>query len=195
MNTLSQTVENSPENKFLSLLRSRNFRLFWLGEAVSVLGDHFYMVALPWLVLVAVWAACSLEPSGERPGLALPGPVVRDPVPDWSFTDAIEEIFIETKTRYGLAHSVTIWCVSIEGELYVGASAPEFPRERRWVRNVRRDPDVRLSIGGLVYERRLELITDPAETDRVNRVFGDKYHYDVDEDPDPVVYWRVVERS
>jgi MFS family permease len=29
----------------------RNFRLFWTGETVSVLGDQFYFVALPWLVL------------------------------------------------------------------------------------------------------------------------------------------------
>jgi MFS family permease len=33
------------------LLTVRNFRLFWFGETVSVLGDQFYFVALPWLVL------------------------------------------------------------------------------------------------------------------------------------------------
>jgi hypothetical protein len=85
--------------------------------------------------------------------------------------------------------------VSIDGELYVGASAPDFPRERRWVRNVRRDPDVRLSIDGRIYERRLELVSEPEQTDFVNRAFGEKYEYDVDEDPDPVVYWRVVDRA
>lgn len=146
------------------------------------------------LALMAGLAGCPLEPSDERPGLGLPGEVVGEPVPDWSFTNGIEEIFIETRTGYGLPHSVTIWCVSIDGDLYVGASAPEFPRERRWVRNVRRDPDVRLSIDGRLYERRLELVTDPQQVDWVNRTFGRKYGYDVDADPDPVVYWRVVER-
>jgi len=33
------------------LFRLRNFRLLWGGEAISLLGDQFYMVALPWLVL------------------------------------------------------------------------------------------------------------------------------------------------
>ncbi len=33
------------------IFRSRDFRLLWSGEAVSLLGDQFYMVALPWLVL------------------------------------------------------------------------------------------------------------------------------------------------
>jgi MFS family permease len=36
---------------FRELLAVRNFRLFWFGETVSVLGDQFYFVALPWLVL------------------------------------------------------------------------------------------------------------------------------------------------
>jgi MFS family permease len=29
----------------------RDFRLLWLGQTVSILGDQFYLVALPWLVL------------------------------------------------------------------------------------------------------------------------------------------------
>jgi MFS family permease len=29
----------------------RNFRLLWIGETVSVFGDQFYLVALPWLAL------------------------------------------------------------------------------------------------------------------------------------------------
>lgn len=30
----------------------RDFRLFWLGEAISTLGDQFAMIALPWLALI-----------------------------------------------------------------------------------------------------------------------------------------------
>ena len=37
----------SPTN----ILRIRNFRLLWIGEGISLLGDKFYMIALPWLVL------------------------------------------------------------------------------------------------------------------------------------------------
>lgn len=35
----------------LAVFRSRNFLLLWVGEAISMLGDQFYMIALPWLVL------------------------------------------------------------------------------------------------------------------------------------------------
>jgi hypothetical protein len=48
--TITQTNERKT-NPFLEILRIRNFRLLWIGEAISVLGDHFYIVALPWLVL------------------------------------------------------------------------------------------------------------------------------------------------
>lgn len=34
-----------------SVFRNRNFRLLWIGEGISLLGDQFYMIALPWLVL------------------------------------------------------------------------------------------------------------------------------------------------
>src|SRR5213080_1883559 len=32
-------------------LAFRDFRLLFIGQAVSLLGDQFYLVALPWLVL------------------------------------------------------------------------------------------------------------------------------------------------
>ncbi|MGB0385483.1 MAG: MFS transporter [Ardenticatenaceae bacterium] len=35
----------------LSLLKERNFCLLWAGEGISLLGDQFYLIALPWLVL------------------------------------------------------------------------------------------------------------------------------------------------
>lgn len=39
------------ENSFRAVLKLSNFRLIWLGEGISMLGDQFYMIALPWLVL------------------------------------------------------------------------------------------------------------------------------------------------
>jgi MFS family permease len=34
------------------LLRGRNFQLLWGGEFISLLGEQFFLVALPWLVLL-----------------------------------------------------------------------------------------------------------------------------------------------
>ena len=38
-------------NAMLSILRRRDFRLLFIGETISLLGDQFSLIALPWLVL------------------------------------------------------------------------------------------------------------------------------------------------
>jgi hypothetical protein len=162
------------------------------GSECAVVKNIFWVVGL---VLAVLISACSIEPGGERPGFWLSGEVNHDPVSDWTFTDDIREILIETRTRYFVPHSVTIWCVSIDGELYVGASSPDYPKERYWIRNARRDPNVRLKIGDQIYERRLELIDDQERTDFVDSFYGKKYDYDVTVDYEPLVYWRVVDRT
>jgi MFS family permease len=43
-----------------SPLSVRNFRLLWIGEGISLLGDQFYMIALPWLVLQLSGSALAL---------------------------------------------------------------------------------------------------------------------------------------
>ena len=35
----------------LSALKNRDYRLLWIGQSISHLGDQFHLVALPWLVL------------------------------------------------------------------------------------------------------------------------------------------------
>lgn len=51
---MSETVEPlapAARPSLLSALRIRDFRLVWLGEGVSLLGDQIYLVAAPWLTL------------------------------------------------------------------------------------------------------------------------------------------------
>ena len=38
-------------NQVLNLFRNRNFSFLWIGELISLIGDQFYLIALPWLVL------------------------------------------------------------------------------------------------------------------------------------------------
>ena len=138
--------------------------------------------------------ACSIDPSDERPGLGLSGEVNPQPVEDWSFTSDIEEIFIETATSYGIPHSVTAWCVTVENELYVAADDAD---KKSWVANVARDPNVRLKIGEKIYEQTLVPITDAAIQARIDSGFARKYEYEEEEtDGEMIVgYWKVVERD
>jgi len=43
-----------------SILRIRDFRLLFTGEGISLLGDQFYFIALPWLVLELTGSAAVL---------------------------------------------------------------------------------------------------------------------------------------
>lgn len=47
------SLDKNAETKVspINVLKIRNFRLLWIGEGISLLGDQFYMIALPWLVL------------------------------------------------------------------------------------------------------------------------------------------------
>jgi hypothetical protein len=108
--------------------------------------------------------------SCKVPGLWLKGEPVTTPVTDWSFTDQIPQIKIQTETPFLLPHSVTIWCAVYNGNLYVTSY-----RGRQWVENIVRDPHVRLKIADKVFDRTLSIVDDPAEKAAVLQAKGKKY--------------------
>ena len=111
-------------------------------------------------------------PRGRTPGFRLFGEVVREPITDWSFTDSVQTIAVETRTWYAIPHSVTTVCFRVGDALYVPSRNP---RGKRWVGNVERDPRVRLRIGDRVYERTAVRVTDPALTEALFGALATKY--------------------
>jgi MFS family permease len=55
-----QKVAQEKAQKPAGPLSVRNFRLLWVGESISLLGDQFYLIALPWLVLQLTGSALAL---------------------------------------------------------------------------------------------------------------------------------------
>lgn len=55
-----RTVTRMNAQKPAGPLSLRNFRLLWIGEGISLLGDQFYLIALPWLVLQLTGSALAL---------------------------------------------------------------------------------------------------------------------------------------
>ena len=108
--------------------------------------------------------------SCKVPGLWLKGEPVTTPVSDWSFTDQIPQIKIQTQTPFLLPHSVIIWCAVYNGNLYVTSY-----RGRQWVENIVRDPHVRLKIADKVFDRTLSMVDDPVEKAAVLQAKGRKY--------------------
>ena len=116
-----------------------------------------------------------------RPGLWLTGEVVHDPVTNWDWVNKVNDpirkntIMLETRTWYGIPHSVTINIVGRGDKLYVQGSErdfrlqKQFPYSKAWWANVERDPRVRMKIGGKIYEMTLVLIHDRAEVAQLQR--------------------------
>ena len=61
---------------------------------------------------------------GNYPGLWLSGTVVKTPVTDWSFVTQYKTDKLETRTWYGIPHSVTTGFIFSNGQLYIANSSP-----------------------------------------------------------------------
>jgi|SRR5690349_13019207 hypothetical protein len=126
---------------------------------LKVLGTIVICVVL----LLVVLSITGFGPHGNTPGLWLKGDLVATPVADWSFTDKIETANVQTRTWYLLPHSVTTYCVSYQGQLYLTSVYREglvYPHGRSWNEDVARDPHVRIKIGNQLYDRTLSRVTD-----------------------------------
>jgi len=145
-------------------------------------------------ILVAALAAC-IDPSDRRPGTRLGGNVVSDLPSDWTFSDAHAEIAVEVRTPYLIPHSVTVWCASLDGVLYLGARDPQ---SKRWPAWADRDPEVRVGIGEDVYEVRLVPLDDAATLERLRAAYTAKYALPSTPSSTAVPstrYWRVEPRG
>ena len=119
-------------------------------------------------------------------GFWLTGDVVKTPVTNWSFTDAIPNIQIETHTWYLLPHVVRTDIARNGGQLYLFseyfAPAPgkpdlreNFPEARFWNRMVVRDPRIRVKIGNQLFDMRAYPLTDLDQIEVARQAFLSKY--------------------
>lgn len=144
------------------------------------------------------------------PGLWLKGEVVREPVTEWDWTNQVNDpirgnsMMLETRTWYGLPHSVTINLVPLGDTLYISGSQQDsrlmqtFPDAKSWWANIERDPRIRMKIDGKLYEMTAVLLADRAE---IVELFGrDPVTRVVDSDGNEQItsvrhYWRVYQRN
>ena len=145
-----------------------------------------------------------------RAGFWIKGDVVREPVTNWDWVYEVNDpirgnsIMLETRTWYGIPHSVTINAVARGDKLYISGSQQdfrldkEFPGSKRWWANIERDPRVRMKIDGKIYEMTVALVADRDEViqlfgrDPITRVAG----ADGQEQITSIrYYWRVFQRN
>jgi hypothetical protein len=126
------------------------------------------------VLLLVVLGVTGFGPHDRMPGLWLKGNVVTSTVTDWSFTETIPVVQLQTQTWYLLPHSVNINCLDYDGQLYLVSVYPA-GTTHSWNENVIRDPHVRLKIGDQIYDRTAVLVTDQAEQEGVMQARHKKY--------------------
>jgi hypothetical protein len=148
------------------------------------------------VLLLVVLSITGLEPRQRTPGLWLKGYLVTTPVTDWSFANQVSSIEVQTRTWFLLPHSVTTYCVALNGQLYLDSFYPpgvDYPLGRSWNENVARDPHVRLKIENNLYDVTLSHDTNPADKVAVLQLVAKKYPQ-LKVPPEPqVVLFRAVQ--
>ncbi len=112
-----QQFEKRKQGNFFSPLRERNFQLLFAGQTISTLGDTFYAVALPWLVLTtggnAQELGILLTGYGlPRLGTILLGGVLSDKIRPrrvMLIADAVRAILVAILAALGIGGHPTFW--------------------------------------------------------------------------------------
>ena len=73
--------------------------------------------------------------------------------------------------KSGKPYEVTIWFIADGGKIYLSTGNVN----RQWVHNVKRTPNVRLSVGGEMFDGEARFLTDAREHDRVMAMVKRKY--------------------
>ena len=130
------------------------------------------------LATVVGLAACG-GPLGPFAGGRLSGDPGPPLVADWSFAEDASNAQLEV--RPGDPYSVNVWFASVGPRLYVPSSmilGPLEPEERTWVALVVEDPRVRIRLGGRVFDRIAQRVTDPVEFDAARVALETRYELD-----------------
>ena len=138
------------------------------------------------IIVVAVLALAyaflawvGVEPQDRRPGTRLSGEL--SPLPNnWAFTDAVQEVHLQTMPWFGMPFSVTVVMANIDGDLYVPsiyAEAAQFPGTKFWNTVVEANPNVHLRVGESIYAMQIQQVTSPAEFDRGFLALANKYPF------------------
>ena len=91
---------------------------------------------------------------------------------DNEITDQIEEVFIETRSWYGIPHSTTIWCVRVGNELFIGS----YGEKNKFLEiNILRYYRAKIGIMGKIYDVAVTRLDDAAVHRSVTMAYQRKY--------------------
>ncbi|MEM7077498.1 MAG: hypothetical protein AAF513_02615 [Pseudomonadota bacterium] len=142
-------------------------RKFAIALGLTLLGTYSY---LAWI---------GVPPKDQRPGTRLAG--LAAPLPsDLSFTNDLQEVYLQTHPWYGIPFSVTTVIVHHGGHLYIPSlydSPQAFPGTKYWNRVVAANPEVRLLAGERIFDLTIAPVLDETEFNAVFNALGRKFPF------------------
>lgn len=142
------------------------------------------------IVLSGVWGAArfvSDGPLGIFPGGALrKGPLVREPVADWTFATAEQTAELQLVEPL---RSRTVWLVVHEGALYIPCGFLNWPLWKQWPYEALADGRAVLRLQGKRYEVQAQRVESDAEYQAALRLVARKYAQGRSVEADDRVVW------
>ncbi|MEE8520135.1 MAG: nitroreductase/quinone reductase family protein [Gemmatimonadota bacterium] len=117
--------------------------------------------------------ALGCGPMGPFPGGSLSGDVATALPADWSFAD--KEMTVQLETRPSAPYSVNLWGVSIGDRFYLASGRGG---GANWVEHIAEDPNVRLRIGGTLYELHAVRVSNETHSERFLEALKRKYDWE-----------------
>jgi len=109
-------------------------------------------------------AAASAQPIGGEPTTSVPVMLA-------TVRDQRNVQLTTIGRRSGKPHTVPVWFVVDGDRIYLSTLDPS----RDWVRNTKKNPEVRFDFGGTVLAGQLRTVTDPALDTKIRQALRDKY--------------------
>ncbi|MFY9554845.1 MAG: MFS transporter [Blastocatellia bacterium] len=135
--TDTQPVSAAPQERrgLWRPLAVRDFRLLWFGEGISLLGDQFYLVALPWLTLQLTGSGLALgtvmmAAAIPRAALMLVGGAASDrlaPRALMIWSNAVRGIVVSTIALLVFFGSIHLWHLYVTAVVFGLADAFFYP--------------------------------------------------------------------
>jgi len=184
MTTLSASAPAAPGHP----LRNPGFRTLWIGRTISNLGDQFYLVALPWLVLQitnSTLALGSIMVLATIPQLAfmLLGGALSDRISPrriWMSTTAVRTVSVAVVGALIWMHALQLWHLYILAVIFGVADAFSAPAAQAFIPSVVGSEQLPAANSVTQVSQQLTTILGPAPAGIVIRVLGTAWAFIID---------------
>lgn len=169
-------------------LRNPDFRLLWIGNAISFTGDQFYLVALPWLILQLtgssiVLGTITMMAAVPRAALMLIGGAVSDrasPRKIMMITASARTVLVAAIAALIWIHALQLWQLYLLAFAFGVADAFAAPAAQTYLPSLVRPEQ--LPAANSVFQSTVQITTlvAPAPAGLLIRAFGTAWAFLID---------------